>query len=111
MEIRWEIAQIQFCKQNCNLRRSDCLHTTNSTRERECDLLLQQEERQNGWPFVLADQILAIPGLWVEAADQELPEIPEFQYDKLEDGALLRRGAINYSKLLSGWKKVEGGGK
>ena len=41
------------------------------------------------------------------ATDQTLPEIPEFAYDKLEERRLLKRGAINYSKLLAGWRKVE----
>ncbi len=49
------------------------------------------------------DRILTtIPGLAVVDRDAELPEIPTFLYDKEEDRALLRRGALNYSKMLSG---------
>ena len=45
---------------------------------------------------------------WVKLSeDQNLPEIPDFQYDKIRDRELLRRGAINYSKMLSRWRKVE----
>lgn len=40
------------------------------------------------------------------ADDQNLPEIPLFLYDKEEDRELLKRGAINYSKMLSKWRKV-----
>ena len=39
--------------------------------------------------------------------EAELPEIPDFQYDKEEYRPYLRRGAINYSKLLkNNWVKV-----
>ena len=38
--------------------------------------------------------------------NQESPGIPSFQYDKEEDGKLLRRGAINYSKMLTKWRKI-----
>ena len=38
--------------------------------------------------------------------NQNLPEIPSFSYDKLEDIPLLQRGAINYSKLLTGFRKM-----
>jgi len=38
--------------------------------------------------------------------DQSLPDIPEFAYDKSEDRKLLKRGAINYSKLLADWRRV-----
>ena len=41
------------------------------------------------------------------AEDQNLPAIPEFQYDKQEDRELLKRGAINYSKMLSDFRRVE----
>lgn len=54
-----------------------------------------------------ADAILAIPELVVKAESQTLPEIPSFAYDGREYRELLRRGAINYSKLLSDWVKVE----
>jgi len=39
--------------------------------------------------------------------DQALPEIPSFAYDSEEDRKLLRRGAINYSKLLSEWRRIK----
>ena len=38
---------------------------------------------------------------------QSLPTIPEFQYDRPEDIPLLRRGAINYSKMLANYRKVK----
>ena len=41
------------------------------------------------------------------AEDQSLPEIPSFAYDKVEDRELLQRGAINYSKMFTGWRKVK----
>jgi len=67
----------------------------------------------------LASQILAIPEIkaGLEAMekgfnakvdrDAKLPEIPTFLYDGYEDGLrlLLRRGAVNYSKMLTGWVK------
>ncbi len=59
-----------------------------------------------------ADAILALkdaeghPLLAVLAKDQTPPAIPDFQYDKTEDRPLLKRGAINYSKMLGGWKRV-----
>ena len=51
------------------------------------------------------NEILAIPGLAVVERDAKLPEIPLFLYDKYEDRGLLRRGAINYSRMLAGWLK------
>jgi hypothetical protein len=41
--------------------------------------------------------------------DQNLPLIPDFQYDKKEDRKLLRRGAINYSKMLTNFRKIKEG--
>jgi len=41
----------------------------------------------------------------LECENQNLPEIPEFQYDDPEKREWLKRGAINYSKLLSDWVK------
>ena len=41
------------------------------------------------------------------AEDQTLPEIPSFAYDNEENRELLQRGAINYSKMFTGWRKVE----
>jgi hypothetical protein len=52
------------------------------------------------------DSILSDPNIAILSSDQTLPEIPEFQYDKAEDRPLLKRGAINYSKMLTGWRKV-----
>lgn len=57
-----------------------------------------------------AGRILALlreHGLVELDEDQSLPEIPEFQYDKPEDRPLLQRGAINYSKLLSGFRRIK----
>ena len=54
------------------------------------------------------DQILAISELAVVDREASLPEIPLFLYDctVLYGGReLLRRGAINYSKMLAGWVK------
>ena len=42
----------------------------------------------------------------IVADDQSLPEIPEFQYDEEDKRKWLKRGAINYSKMLSNWRKV-----
>lgn len=39
--------------------------------------------------------------------DAELPEIPDFQYDAEDVRLWLKRGAINYSKMLGSWQKVE----
>jgi len=43
--------------------------------------------------------------------ESKLPDIPDFQYDKPEDWRLLKRGAINYSKLFGGWFKEYKEGK
>lgn len=51
-------------------------------------------------------EYLASQGFCIIAKDQTLPEIPGFQYDKEEYRPYLIRGAINYSKLLSGFKWV-----
>ena len=53
----------------------------------------------------VADAILSLPGIRIEAEDQSLPDIPEFGYDKEEYRPYLRRGAINYSKMLTNWVK------
>ena len=42
----------------------------------------------------------------VMAEDQELPDIPEFTYDSTFKRTWLKRGAINYSKLLTNFVKV-----
>ena len=39
--------------------------------------------------------------------ERELPAIPEFLYDKEEYRPYLKRGAINYSKMLTGYVAVE----
>ena len=57
-------------------------------------LALAEQAEQEGFEVVVVDN------------KAELPPIPDFRYDKEEDRELLRRGAINYSKLLSGWRKV-----
>ena len=59
-------------------------------------------------PAEAAAQILALPGLWVEAEDQKLPE---------HEGLMLSREyRFGYKEaqqemLRAGWKKVKGGGK
>ena len=60
---------------------------------------------------IMISKVLAIikeAGYMKLAEDQSLSRIPSFSYDKEEDRKLLQRGAINYSKLLAGWRKVEG---
>jgi len=49
-----------------------------------------------------------LSSLGVVIADEsaELPEIPEFQYDKEEYRSYLKRGAINYSKMLGNYRQV-----
>jgi hypothetical protein len=55
------------------------------------------------------DSILSIPNLAIIDPKAKLPEIPDFEYDLGEIRPYLRRGAINYSKMLSGWVKRIGG--
>jgi len=90
-------------------------------RERIAKLLLQQEFNMDDdmaneeWQRIDeqdredwqkdADQILSLDGICIKSDDQSLPEIPEFQYDKEEHRPYLKRGAINYSKMLVGWVK------
>ena len=54
-----------------------------------------------------ADEILSYNdgeyAIAIVEVDGELPLIPEFQYDEEEYRPYLKRGAINYSKMLSGY--------
>ncbi len=60
-------------------------------------------------------EVLKAHGCVLKDPDQTMPEIPSFEYDKEDDRKLLRRGAINYSKLLTMFVRVielqEGKGK
>ena len=86
------------------------------TPEKPKELRGKIEDALDGWGYEfrhkkkMVDLILARikeAGCAQLAEDQELPEIPAFQYDSEEDQKLLRRGAINYSKLLGNWRKVK----
>ena len=39
--------------------------------------------------------------------EAELPDIPDFQYEKPRTARILKAGAIRYSRKLSGWHKTE----
>lgn len=72
--------------------------------------LLEDKDAHFTANWVIIDQIISIKGLLIKDDDQVLPEIPEFQYDEEEYRPYLRRGAINYSKMLrDDWVKVIGG--
>ena len=43
----------------------------------------------------------------VFVVEEELPETPDFLYDLPHHRGFLRRGAINYSKMLTGYRKVK----
>jgi len=90
--VREEIAKIistEYCQLACKIEYKDCL---------KC----------SAWEVAksLADQILSIKGVLIESEHPDVPEIPEFGYDPEEYRPYLKRGAINYSKLLSGFCKV-----
>ena len=67
------------------------------------------EEKDYFYKFT--DSILSIPNIAVADREAELPDIPTFGYDKETDIPLLKRGAINYSKMIKdGYvKEVERG--
>jgi len=54
-EMREKIAQVEFCQQNCLSLYSACQHS-----KKGCQAIFLQEKKQNGWPFVMADQILSL---------------------------------------------------
>ncbi len=56
MDLRDKIAQIQFCKQNCNALYSTCPHSKKAS----CHAVFLHEKQQNGWPFLLADEIISL---------------------------------------------------
>lgn len=74
--------------------------------EEEMARLVSNGRAHNTLSFELADQILSIPSLAILSDDQSLPEMPDFQYDEEEHRPYLKRGAINYSKLLANFKRV-----
>ena len=56
MGLREKITELEFCQQNCNLRKADCKKP-----RRDCKTVFRAElKKKTSWPNVMADDILAL---------------------------------------------------